>query len=285
MRKSTIAVVTDFGTRDVYAGVMKGVIARIAPDARVVDLTHEVPPGDLRAGALALWQAATSMPEGTVFLAVVDPGVGTSRRPIAAQFGEFRFVGPDNGLLTFLEYRKALVEAVELSLPGAKQVSHTFHGRDLFAPAAARLARGAKLGALGARISDPLRLSSPVLEVRSPATPGNEQPPVLRGEVLAADGFGNLITSIGLLHFHQEELVLEPWIPGAAAGKLRLPSVGRLLALADGRRLPLARTFAEVPEGASLAYIGSDGLLEIGVNRGSAAEALKVSLGAEVLLV
>jgi S-adenosylmethionine hydrolase len=270
-----IALVTDFGTRDVYAGVMKGVIAQIAPGVSVVDLTHDIPSGEVRAGAFALWQAAPHMPKGTVFLSVVDPGVGSSRRPLAAEFQDFIFVGPDNGLLSFLEYRSPLKGAIDLT-PNADKVSSTFHGRDIFAPAAARVARGARPESLGVQIGEPMRLLSPVLE----ADQG-------KGEVIHVDRFGNAVTSIGFLQLKDDMLQLEPWIPGlsTASVALRFPPSGRKVRLPDGACIPLVRTFGDVAEDSPLAYIGSDGLLEIAVNRGNAAESLGLSTGAVVRLI
>jgi S-adenosylmethionine hydrolase len=140
-----ITLLTDFGLQDPYVGIMKGVIAGIAPGSPVADLTHLVPPGDIRAGALALLSSARFFPPGTVHLAVVDPGVGSRRRPIAIRAGAFSFVGPDNGLFTYVaRFDEADTRVVEIANPAYRlpAVSNTFHGRDIFAPAAAHLAVG-----------------------------------------------------------------------------------------------------------------------------------------------
>jgi S-adenosylmethionine hydrolase len=274
--KRTIALITDFGAGDVYAGVVKAVIARTAPGAHVVDLTHDIPRGDVRAGAFALWEAAPYVPGGTVFFAVVDPGVGTSRRPLAMEFQDFFFVGPDNGLFSFLEYRSPMKRAIAITETTVGQVSPTFHGRDVFAPAAARVAMGARLDSLGKEIQEPARLTPPLLNAEQ-----------VIGEVLHVDRFGNSVTSIGFLHFKDATLRLEPWIPGLspAPGARSFPASGRRVGLPDGRSIPLVRTFEDVPEGSPLAYIGSDGLLEIAVNRGNAAAALGLPIGAVVRII
>ena len=148
-----ITLLTDFGTQDAFVGVMKGVIKTIAPGADVIDLTHHVPPQDIKAGAFVLKTAYQYFPPGTIHLAVVDPGVGGARRPVAAQIGEYVYVCPDNGLLSYVLAEETLTQAVTLDntqyhLP---QRSRTFHGRDVFAPVAAHLASGVPLAALGAQ--------------------------------------------------------------------------------------------------------------------------------------
>jgi len=274
----TIALLTDFGTSDVFVGVMKGVILARAPRARVVDLTHEIPPGDVPAAALRLWQAAPHMPRGTIFLAVVDPGVGSSRRGVAAVTPSFACVGPDNGIFSWLLARQPRVRAVEIALSPAG--SATFHGRDVFAPAAARLSAGTPLGRLGAAVSDLRTLPLPRLALEEPQAAARTA--AVRGEILMADRFGNLLTSIGLLSAGAGFLRVDPWIPRCP--ETRLEGTGFRVHLPGGRVAELARTFSDVPAGSLLAYVGSDGLLEIGVNQGSAAEMLGLPRGAEVVL-
>ena len=140
---ATIALLTDFGEKDVYVGIMKGVISGIAPHAQMIDLAHSIPPGDIAKAAFELYQAVPYFPQGTIFLTVVDPGVGTDRRPIAISWSERMCVGPDNGVFTYLLATGGEPTAVELSssVHRLEQVSNTFHGRDIFAPAAAHLAR------------------------------------------------------------------------------------------------------------------------------------------------
>ena len=168
---SVIALLTDFGLQDPFVGIMKGVIAGLAPKATVIDLCHEVPPQVVRVGAFFLRQAAPYFPKGTVFCAVVDPGVGGERRALAARSKDHFFVGPDNGLFSWVP----LIEARELK--PVKAASATFHGRDVFAPAAARIARGRWKAVTGERVQ-PVSLPAP------------------RNEILAFDRFGNAVTSV-----------------------------------------------------------------------------------------
>jgi hypothetical protein len=273
MKDACIALISDFGSRDAYAGVMKGVIAREAPSARLIDLTHDIPPGDVRQAAFRLWQAFPYMPRGTIFLAVVDPGVGTRRKPIVICGNGFSYVGPDNGLFTYALEGKGATRSVEIARFKAK--SSTFHGRDLFAPAAALLATGI----------DPAELGPPVAELVSipwPHLTSVEAQGVIRGELMFADGFGNFVTSIGALVSQNATIRWQPWVPGCVP--LEVPTNRLRVVMGSGVEFPLVRTFAEVPERAPLAYIGSDGLLEIGVNRGNAAESLKLTSGMEVTL-
>ncbi|WP_234554085.1 SAM hydrolase/SAM-dependent halogenase family protein [Thermus caliditerrae] len=251
---------SDFGLEDPYVGVVKAVLRQRAPGVKVVDLAHALPPQDLRRAAYALFEALAYLPEGAVVLAVVDPGVGTRRRAIAA-IGRRLYVGPDNGLFTLAwlldpPQRAFLLEKVRPPAPQGVQTlggwapgGHTFHGRDLFAPAAAHLALGLPAGELGPEVPVgsllrlPLRLS-----------PGPE------GEVLTFDRFGNAITTL-------LQAPLGAWV-----------EVG-------GRRVPVRRTFGEVGEGEAVAYLGSAGLLEVAVNRGSAKEALGLKEGTPVRLL
>ncbi|MBI5366471.1 MAG: SAM-dependent chlorinase/fluorinase [Planctomycetes bacterium] len=152
-RPRVIALVTDFGTRDPYVGVMKGVALGIAPRATLVDLTHEVPPQDVAAGRRALADSARYFPAGTVFVAIVDPGVGTARRALAARSGGRFYLAPDNGLLAFLAGTRAEFRAIDADRWGLEPRSATFHGRDVFAPAAARLAAGLSFARLGPRVA------------------------------------------------------------------------------------------------------------------------------------
>ncbi|HVO39105.1 MAG TPA: SAM-dependent chlorinase/fluorinase [Spirochaetia bacterium] len=277
----TIALLTDFGCRDVFVGVMKGVILRAAPQARLIDLTHEIPAGDVRDAAFRLWQAAPFMPPGTILLAVVDPGVGSSRKPVAVSVGPFTCVGPDNGVFSYLLAGLTGVEAVEITAPGiagpdfaVAGASDTFHGRDIFAPAAARLALGLPVSTLGPRIAALVTLPFPRLTCAQKE---------LHGEVLGADGFGNIVTSIGRLRRTAAGMTLDPWIPTCRG--MDLPPEALFLRLPDGRIVPLGRTFSDVLPGSLLAYIGSSGLVEIAVNNGSAQELLHCAPGAQVTLL
>lgn len=257
-----IALLTDFGTQDAYVGVMKGVILGIARDARMVDLTHAIPPQDLRAGAYALWAAHRYFPDGTVFCAVVDPGVGSARRAIALRLAadgrRYVFVAPDNGLLTPLLDAASVEAAVALENPRYRlpEPSTTFHGRDVFAPAAAHLAAEVPLEALGPALDPKSLVSLPWPKPQRTADGWN-------GCVLYVDRFGNLITNLA-----REHLADGDWRVRAAQVTIE----------------HLGRTFADVPEGSPVAYIGSSGLLELGLRNGNARAAWGIGVGDPVIV-
>jgi len=264
-----ICLLTDFGLQDVYVGVMKTVIARIAPEAICVDLTHEIPPGDIRAGAFALWQTAGPgrLPLGTTVLAVVDPGVGTNRKAVVVDLGSHTYVGPDNGLVSYLLSEP--IRAYELPLPS--RASQTFHGRDVFAPAAAHLAAGAAMTDLGAPVKELVRLPAQHFELSQTGA---------RAEVLHVDRFGNAVTGIALA-YQGETVDVRGFTGGAGA---RWP-VSRLeVVLDNGKHAPLRGTYGDVADGAVLAYLGSCGLLEIGIRNGNASEILGLHHGSGVTL-
>lgn len=270
-----IVLLTDFGLEDTYVGVMKGVISGIAPEARVIDLTHGVPPGDIRQAAFKLWQAVGFFPAGSVFVIVVDPGVGTARRPVTVKWRSARIVAPDNGILTYLTTLEpisagAILEDDRYQL---EQVSSTFHGRDIFAPVGAHLWNGVPLDRLGPPLADPVTFPLPALEARGSS---------LAGEILHADRFGNLITSIGRLRTSEARYHFAPWFAQAAGRKY--PAGQAIVRLPDGRQLPLHSTFGDVPPGDPVAYIGSEGLLEIAINGGSAGQVLGYAGGDRVEL-
>jgi len=257
-----ILLLTDFGTRDGYPAVMKGVIWSIAPQVEVVDLTHEIPPQDVLGAALTLGRAAPYFSAGTIFLAVVDPGVGTVRRPLAARLGGQFFVAPDNGLLTLVwegaERGGQPIELVWLDRPqyGLPGVSRTFHGRDIFAPAAAHLANGVPLTELGTPIQDPLRLPLPAPR-RTPAG--------WQGQVIHVDRFGNLATNLNAAH---------------------LPPSGQVEVRIAGERIAgIVLAYGDRPPGSLAALIDSDGALSIVLVNGSAAQRLKAAAGEPVELI
>ncbi|HEY2524296.1 MAG TPA: SAM-dependent chlorinase/fluorinase [Candidatus Binataceae bacterium] len=258
-----IAILTDFGYRDHYVGAMKGVIASIAPAAGVIDITHGVPAQSVAAGAVALAQSWRFFPRRTVFLAVVDPGVGTPRLPIEVETrAGARFVGPDNGVLSLALEEAGALRAVELRAPRYRlpNVSGTFHGRDIFAPAAAHLWRGVRLEALGPRIRQGLTR----LELAEP----REGVAELRGEVLYVDGFGNLVSNIG-----REAL---------ARFEARFPGMRLSVRIGKGAPMEILRAYGDARKGVPLATFGSFDLLEIAVRDGSAARRFAAGAGAIV---
>lgn len=257
-----ITLLTDFGLHDEYAGVMKGVALSINPQAQIVDLCHHVGPGDVLAGALMLAASAPFFPPGTVHVAVVDPGVGTARKILAASVGGSVFLAPDNGLLTLvLDSQKPLaLVSVENSAFFLKNVSATFHGRDIFAPVAARLSLGLPLAMLGPAL-DPGQVAR--LDIPRPRAVEDGG---LCGEVLAVDRFGNLMTNI----------------PGQEAQKLL--ENGPEILVAGKAAAGLYRTYGQAPSQTLIALVGSRGFLEIAVAGGNAGQALGAGRGTQVLI-
>jgi S-adenosylmethionine hydrolase len=273
MHRPTIALLTDFGLADTYVGQMKAVILSLAPDAQLIDLTHAIPPGDIRQGAFFLWQTLAHLPSGTTVVAVVDPGVGTARRGIALSLDAVCAVAPDNGLLSYVLHTAATWRAFDLrrELLGLAWPSGiTFDGRDIFAPAAARIATGWPIEELGQEISDPVRLDPPYLTISTETRS-------IQGEIVHLDSFGNCITSIGRLSASAEHIHLNPWLNQTDA--LSLPSPDLLLLLPSDIQVPFRQTFADVPIGEPLAYVGSTGLLEVAVNQGHASRELGLAIG------
>jgi len=257
MSSAIVTLTTDFGMRDPFVGVMKGVILQIAPTVRLVDLTHDIASHDVLEAAITLEAAAPFFPPGTIHLAVVDPGVGSTRRPLAAAAAGQLFVGPDNGLFTFL-FRAAAWSAVALEAPAYRlpTVSQTFHGRDIFAPAAAHLAVGVPLHRFGPPLSDPVVIPWPT---------ARREGDRLAGEVIHADRFGNLVTSLRLTD-------LEALGPAAAlVVEVEEKEVGRIVPC-----------YADLPPGGVGALIGSSGRLEISVREGSAQAVMGARRGAAV---
>lgn len=271
-----LTLLTDFGAGDEYVGVMKGVILSIAPHVRLVDLSHQIPPQDVRRAAFLLSNAVPFFPPDTVHLAVVDPGVGTERRSLAIWTPVGLFVGPDNGLFSYVLAEVGGWTAVELRNPAYRlpHVSFTFHGRDIFAPAAAHLAAGVPLEALGPPATDLQELPLPRLEV------GKDR---VDGEVLYADRFGNLVTSIGRFRWKGDHLILKPAFRTPATALPHPLAANAVRVIAAGRELGgIRRTYGEVPRGEPLALIGSQEFLEIAVREGNAAEQLGLRAGDRV---
>jgi S-adenosyl-L-methionine hydrolase (adenosine-forming) len=244
-----ITLLTDFGTSDSYVAEMKGVLLTGAPGAVLVDISHAVPPGDIRSASYILGRIWHRFPQGTVHLVVVDPGVGTARAALALGAQGHCFVGPDNGVFTPVLHGVE-VEVVALATPGS--ASPTFHGRDLFAPAAAALARGSSLSSLGLQFAGiPQRLAYTL-----PQREGR----LVIGEIVYIDRFGSLVTNLS-----------PDLVPASATLEVEDLSIGAL-----------KRTYGDVPTGGLLAYVGSGGAIEIAVRNGSAARRLGVGIGARV---
>jgi S-adenosylmethionine hydrolase len=257
MPRGLITLLTDFGTADAFVGIMKGVILGINPDVRLVDLAHGVPPQQILAGALALRASVPFFPAGTIHVAVVDPGVGGSRQPLLIETGSGILVGPDNGVLCLAAEQMGRPRPRLLANQAffRQPVSHTFHGRDIFAPVAAHLSRGVPPDVFGPALESIVQLSFP-----APACTATS----VSGEVIYVDHFGNLVTNIGadaLQRFSGQPLSVS--IKGRHVG-------GPVVA------------YAALPEGSPLAIVGSWGMLEIAVRNGSAAEKFAVGAGAPV---
>ncbi len=260
MPEKIITLTTDFGLQDYYVGALKGVILNISPDVRFVDISHDIPPQDIMAGAWVIKNAAPLFPPGTVHLAVVDPGVGTDRKPVALKIGGHIFVGPDNGLFSLLTEENKF-EAVQLTNTSFWHSGpcHTFHGRDIFAPVAAHLSKGITFTELGKPLNDlkTYRWASSIADKDG-----------IQGWVIHIDKFGNLITNLS-------GAVIADVIDEK---KLKL-YVGNTI-LTD-----IVDTFGSVVEGEPAAYIGSSGMLEVAINKGNAQEMLGVKKGAQISLV
>lgn len=252
---------TDFGVGDWFVGTMKGVIKGVVPEAEIIDLSHNILPGDIKGGALTLLFSYRYFPESAVFCCVIDPGVGTEREAIVATDGKYFYTAPNNGLLglvaekTFGEWRCYKIENQKFMLP---QLSDTFHGRDIFAPAAGYLAKGIPPAEFGKELKNFISLQLPPPEIK-----GNK----LGGEIIYVDRFGNLITNVD-------------------AEKIASFRKGSEVELRIGRKLisGLRKTFAEVRKGEALMYIGSSGYLEIAINGGNAADELRAKVGTPFFL-
>ncbi len=257
-----VALLTDFGNRDHYVGAMKGAILSVCPQAVLVDIAHELPPHDVLAGAFALAAAHATFPAGTVFLAVVDPGVGSERRGLALEAGGYRFVAPDNGLLGLVlaRYPDHGLHALANARLFRARVSATFHARDVFGPVAAHLALGMPLEDVGPPVVDPVPLPlAPVARVGAHEW---------EASVIHVDRFGNLTTNMA-------EAELDSIAQSTGAD-------GQVMVKIEGAVLPLAHTYSDVPPGEACALVGSSGLLEVAVNQGDASRLLGAGRGAPV---
>lgn len=247
-----LTLTTDFGTRDHYVGAMKGAVASIAPRVRILDISHEIPRYDIAEGAFAIAQSFAYYPRGTVHVVVVDPGVGTDRKPLAAMAGRHFFVAPDNGVLSQVFEKAGGFQARSIEeRHGLGVLSRTFHGRDLFAPAGARLATGLPFREIGPALADPV--------LQAPVSVANG-----RGRVLHVDSFGNIVTS---------------FLPGD------LPS-GQGLAIRGRAVSARAETYASARHaGCPFLIVGSSGYLEVSLNQDSAARHLRARAGDDVFAV
>ena len=255
---AVITLTTDFGSGDHEAGVLKGVIWSIAPKTQIADLTHDIPPQSVLEAALLLWRAARFFPDGSIHLAVVDPGVGTARRALAARFGTQYFVGPDNGLVSLLLARADETEQatsfISLDRPEfwLPDVSNVFHGRDIFAPVAAHLAAGTQFNTLGSKIDDPI-----CIEIPKPTRTSHGW----IGQVIHIDHFGNLATNLNVNH---------------------LNTMNEVMVKIKGEQITgMASTFGDRPGGSLIALLDSSGSLAISVVNGSAANQLHAHVGDE----
>jgi S-adenosylmethionine hydrolase len=262
---ATIALLTDFGLRDWYVGTMKAVILSINPTVQIVDVTHEIPSGNIMAGAFALSASCSYFPQGTVFLAVVDPGVGSDRKAIAVKTDRYCFVGPDNGLFSLalenaLVVEMRLLDNRSLFLPNT---SASFHGRDIFAPVAARLAGGADMAQLGSLATsyEKLEWCLPIVERHK-----------IQGKVVYIDHFGNAITNI----------VASKYLDSLVLSSRNCNSTNLKITLAPEKVIPFVSHYNAVKPNTPLALIGSHGFLEIALNGGSAAILLKLQPGSMV---
>jgi S-adenosyl-L-methionine hydrolase (adenosine-forming) len=256
-----ITLTTDYGTNDHLVGTLKGVILKINPDVTIVDISHDVTPYDLLDGALAIGSSYSYFPARTIHVVVVDPGVGTERRPLLVTGETQYFVAPDNGVLSLVYEREenVLVRHANVEHYYLHPVSKTFHGRDVFAPIAAWLAKGSQANSMGDEITDYKKFAMPKPKV----TEGTA-----KGVVLRVDSFGNIITN-----FRTEDLPAAAVENGTVQFQVGTHTVTKLV-----------DTFAQGNPGEAFAYIGSTGFVEIGINRGNAAKSMGIGRGTQVVL-
>ena len=252
-----IVLLTDFGLTDHYVGVMKGVILSLHPQAQIIDLSHEIEPQDIASAQILLRNAHAYFPKKSIFVSVVDPGVGTDRPILGVETKEHIFLAPDNGLLGFLKESPSLRRIIEIQDEKyfRSPVSDTFHGRDIFAPVAAHLSCGTPLEKMGTETETLAQLDIP-----GPTISSEE----IMGRVTAVDRFGNLITDIS------KKMIPEGTQIAISIGKSRIEG--------------LSRTYAERKGKKPLALFGSDGMVEISINQGNAAKQLEISVGTPVCI-
>ena len=261
-----ITLVTDFGTTDYFVAAVKGVILTINPQARIVDITHEVPPQDIESGAFTLLSCYQDFPPETIHMAVVDPGVGSSRRGIVVRAGSYFFVGPDNGLFSYICDRESSYEVFQLTAEKyfRPKPSPSFHGRDVFAPVAAALSKGTKPDEFGPRITDEVRLG--------PLSPVKREDGKLEGRIIQIDRFGNCITNFTRVDLDASQQ------PKLLVKRTVIRTFRQFFADEPGSK------DARSPSDELFAIWGSAGFLELSINGGSAASTLRAKRGDRVLI-
>ncbi len=260
-----VALLTDYGTRDQYAGSLRGAVLAACPEATVVDISHDIPSHAVREAAFVLRATVPVFPAGATFVAVVDPGVGTAQRGIAIKAGGYFFVGPDNGIFSLILTDHPEAEIRQLTNAGLfrANVSSTFHGRDIYGPVGGALARGTSFQEVGPTIDDAFHFVFP-----KPQVLGEDE---IEGQVIYIDTYGNLVSSIGGAEWQK-------FIHGANGDLTEMVGdVNRVI-------VPVVTTFGDVPEDEACVYLGSAGRIEVAVNRGSAAERFEASIGSSVKL-
>ncbi len=274
-----VALLTDFGVRDIYVGVMKGVILDIFPSAQIVDITHDIRPQNVREGAFALMNSYHYFPKGTKFCVVVDPGVGSTRVPIAVQTDDYQFIAPDNGVLSYtlmkigMDYEAVALENTDYQL---SDVSYTFHGRDIFSPAVAYWASGkAPFSNFGEKLNKIFTFPAPQLSY------SNQR---LVGEVMHIDNFGNIITSIGTLDWVDDESLRLDGVWNRDLPTVEINAEKCEITIHSNVMHRISHAYHEVQRGDIMAQIDSNGFLEIGANQDNAAERLDIQVGDKVTL-
>lgn len=258
-KRHLVTLLTDFGTSDYFVASMKGAMLSIHPEIDFVDVTHEVAAHDIFGAAYALRCAYATFPRFTTHVVVVDPGVGTARRPVLVMTDNYNFIGPDNGVFSYVYQLETINRVIHLTTEHyfRHPVSATFHGRDVFGPVAAWHAKGIDPRKMGEEIKDYVRLEAP--------TPKAVAPTMFKGAVIHVDRFGNLVTNFTVDHVTPER--------ARSNGRLRI----------NGREVPrILETYGQAPAGEPFAYFGSQGLLEIAIPKSSAARALEARRGMEV---
>jgi S-adenosyl-L-methionine hydrolase (adenosine-forming) len=258
-RKSLITLTTDFGEADYFVPAMKGAIWNVNPQAEIIDLTHQIPPHDLYTAAFTLLCCYSDFPKMTLHVVVVDPGVGSRRRPILVMTDNYNFIGPDNGVFSYIYQREHVNRIVHFNEPHyfRQPVSNTFHGRDVFAPCAGYVSKLVDWNKMGVEISDPVRFNTP-----TPVVASDKQ---IRGHVLHVDRFGNIITNITTTELTPERA-----------------QAGARVRIGKHEATRVLNTYAEANQGELFAYFGSTGFLELAMPRQSAARMIEARRGLEV---